>query len=121
MGLKTSSEDYIIVSCLIYGIGFGIETYLKDTVIKEALGVNKWSKSENTLEILSGILLVVLVLSFHELIFDGGLFNMRYGDQWLEIVCISHFVMACLWIIFPFISYLFNHVCFKNRERYNFA
>lgn len=121
VGLKTTSEDYIIVSCLIYGLGFGIETYLKDTVIKEELGVNKWSKSENTLEVLSGILLVALVLCVRELIPEGRLFNTSYSDQWLEIVCISHFIMFCLWIIFPIINYLFKNVCFKNRGRYNFA
>ncbi|GLV35674.1 uncharacterized protein CBL_01175 [Carabus blaptoides fortunei] len=64
--LKTDTDDFRVLSCLIYGFGFGIESYLKEIVLKESLGVTNWSKTEGTLDCLSGILLIIFISKLYD-------------------------------------------------------
>lgn len=114
--MKTDTDDFRVLSCLIYGFGFGIESYLKEIVLKKSLGVTNWSKTEGTLDCLSGILLIIVISSINSYVSSDKYSVLQYSQIWFNVIFYIHFSIFFMWVFFLLTNYLFK----RNRDSYRF-
>lgn len=60
------NHDLITISCLLFGVGFGMVGCTEESVYREVIGTRRWKRVDSTLDVSTGICVILIYYIIYE-------------------------------------------------------